>query len=392
MSASGRRADLDAPAWRRPRVPRREDVLPRPEEFDDTARFVPGGAPQASIEVGGSICDALMSNTPGEWTFPITQALIGRGITASDADVARAVRYAFEELKLVVEPGDAIGLAALLAGKLEIKDKGRGCHSLRRQCRCRHVREVDRELTPKRQVNGASRSSSLSAMIADSALSMTSVDEFAVVVATGLLTTSATAFVTGSAATVVTTVSARAAAGSNVETRGAVSGGGYFNKGRFNKCHRAAGCLRARGFFNNRRFGGGDDLVDGGGGSIDGSGRGVARPRAGFGRADRVGVGGGFGRSQCLTDDVRFAGKDSGGSGACLAWCRGNRPRHVDRCQDRRRDNSSRCGDGDGRRQNLMFALRRRRGLRLHSALALAAALSAAFSSVVVPSSWWCRL
>ena len=60
-----------------------------------------------------------MSNTPGEWTFPITSALIGQGLAVSDAEVARAVRYAFEELKLVVEPGGAIGLAALLAGKLD---------------------------------------------------------------------------------------------------------------------------------------------------------------------------------------------------------------------------------------------------------------------------------
>ncbi len=94
-----------------------------PEDFDDTLRSFRSGHREANAKVSGSICDALMSNTPGEWTFPITQALIGQGITASDADVARAVRYAFEELKLVVEPGGAIGLAALLAGKLEIKGK-----------------------------------------------------------------------------------------------------------------------------------------------------------------------------------------------------------------------------------------------------------------------------
>ena len=73
--------------------------------------------------MSGTICNSLMSATPGELTFPITQALIGQGITASDAEVAHAVRYAFEELKLVVEPGGAIGLAALLAGKLEVKGK-----------------------------------------------------------------------------------------------------------------------------------------------------------------------------------------------------------------------------------------------------------------------------
>jgi threonine dehydratase len=64
-----------------------------------------------------------MSATPGELTFPITRRLIGQGLTATDGEVAAAVRYAFEELKLVVEPGGAIGLAALLAGKLDVKGK-----------------------------------------------------------------------------------------------------------------------------------------------------------------------------------------------------------------------------------------------------------------------------
>jgi threonine dehydratase len=73
--------------------------------------------------MSGSICDALMSNTPGELTFPITRELIGQGTTVTDAEVACAVRYAFNELKLVVEPGGAIGLAALLAGKISLKGR-----------------------------------------------------------------------------------------------------------------------------------------------------------------------------------------------------------------------------------------------------------------------------
>jgi threonine dehydratase len=48
---------------------------------------------------------------------------VGEGISASDAEVGRAVAFAFRELKLVVEPGGAIGLAALLAGKLDVKGK-----------------------------------------------------------------------------------------------------------------------------------------------------------------------------------------------------------------------------------------------------------------------------
>jgi threonine dehydratase len=105
------------------RVPSAKFYTVEPEGFDDTLRSFVSGQREHNERMSGSICDALMSNTPGELTFPITSKLIGAGITASDAEVGRAVRYAFEELKLVVEPGGAIGLAALLAGKLDVKGK-----------------------------------------------------------------------------------------------------------------------------------------------------------------------------------------------------------------------------------------------------------------------------
>jgi threonine dehydratase len=101
------------------RVPSAKFYTVEPEGFDDTLRSFKSGRREANARMSGTICDALMSNTPGELTFPINRELIGAGITASDAEVAAAVRYAFEELKLVVEPGGAIGLAALLAGKLD---------------------------------------------------------------------------------------------------------------------------------------------------------------------------------------------------------------------------------------------------------------------------------
>lgn len=94
-----------------------------PAGFDDTARSFVSGKRESNERMSGTICDALMTATPGELTFPITSKLIGQGISATDAEVGRAVRYAFEELKLVVEPGGAIGLAALLAGKVDIKGK-----------------------------------------------------------------------------------------------------------------------------------------------------------------------------------------------------------------------------------------------------------------------------
>jgi len=105
------------------RVPQAKFYTVEPEGFDDTARSFASGQREHNERLSGTICDALMSNTPGELTFPITRELIGQGLAASDAEVARAVRYAFEELKLVVEPGGAIGLAALLAGKLDVNGK-----------------------------------------------------------------------------------------------------------------------------------------------------------------------------------------------------------------------------------------------------------------------------
>lgn len=105
------------------KVPDAKLYTVEPDGFDDTLRSFRSGRRERNPRPSGTICDALMSATPGELTFPITQRLIGQGLTASDAEVARAVRYAFEELKLVVEPGGAIGLAALLAGKLDVKGK-----------------------------------------------------------------------------------------------------------------------------------------------------------------------------------------------------------------------------------------------------------------------------
>ncbi len=107
----------------RSRVPDVAFYTVEPEGFDDTLRSFKSGKRESNPRLSGSICDALMSATPGELTFPITRTLIGQGLTATDAEVGLAVRYAFEELKLVVEPGGAIGLAALLAGKLDVKGK-----------------------------------------------------------------------------------------------------------------------------------------------------------------------------------------------------------------------------------------------------------------------------
>ena len=65
-----------------------------------------------------TIADGLRSTHPGELTFPILQQTVADIAVVTDAEVAEAMRYAFGVLKLVVEPGGAVGLAALLAGKV----------------------------------------------------------------------------------------------------------------------------------------------------------------------------------------------------------------------------------------------------------------------------------
>ncbi len=91
-----------------------------PEDFDDTARSLAAGRRLDTLPGGRSICDALLSQSPGELTFPVLARRAAGGLTVSDAEVEAAMAYAFRRLKLVVEPGGAVCLAALLFGKLEI--------------------------------------------------------------------------------------------------------------------------------------------------------------------------------------------------------------------------------------------------------------------------------
>ena len=102
------------------RFPDARLISAEPEGFDDHARSLQAGHREPHRAVGRTICDALMASIPGEITFAINIELLSQGLTASDAEVAEAVRFAFTELKLVVEPGGAVGLAALLAGKLDV--------------------------------------------------------------------------------------------------------------------------------------------------------------------------------------------------------------------------------------------------------------------------------
>ena len=90
-----------------------------PEGFDDTLRSLQAGARKTLRPTMRSLCDALESPAPGELTFPILQQTVADIAVVSDAEVAAAMRYAFATLKLVLEPGGSVGLAALLSGKVK---------------------------------------------------------------------------------------------------------------------------------------------------------------------------------------------------------------------------------------------------------------------------------
>lgn len=94
-----------------------------PVDFDDTLRSMQSGERESIDPAARSICDALQSPSPGKLTFAINRELLASVPTVSDDEVRDAMRFAFRNLKLVVEPGGAVGLAALLSGKLDIQGK-----------------------------------------------------------------------------------------------------------------------------------------------------------------------------------------------------------------------------------------------------------------------------
>jgi threonine dehydratase len=85
-----------------------------PERFDDVARSLAAGKIQRNATTSGSICDAIVTPQPGNITFPIMVGLCGKGIAVTEEEALRAMVLAFNRLKVVVEPGGAVALAAAL--------------------------------------------------------------------------------------------------------------------------------------------------------------------------------------------------------------------------------------------------------------------------------------
>lgn len=90
-----------------------------PDGSDDTARSLRSGRIEGNAPGGSTLCDSLLSPSPGVMTFPINRARLAGGLVVSDDEVLAAMRFAFTHLKLVLEPGGSVALAALLAGKFD---------------------------------------------------------------------------------------------------------------------------------------------------------------------------------------------------------------------------------------------------------------------------------
>ncbi|NIZ62002.1 threonine ammonia-lyase [Sedimentitalea sp. CY04] len=85
-----------------------------PTGFDDVTRSLASGDIECNSQTSGSICDAILTPSPGQITFPIMKRLCGSGIVVSEDEALHAMALAYSRLKIVLEPGGAISLAAAL--------------------------------------------------------------------------------------------------------------------------------------------------------------------------------------------------------------------------------------------------------------------------------------
>jgi threonine dehydratase len=104
-------------------VPEAQMVVVEPEGWDDMARSLEGGE---IVSVGPdapeTFCDAIMTPRVSPITFGILERAKAKAVAVSDAEVEDAIRFAWKQHALVVEPGASVGLAALLAGKIAAEE------------------------------------------------------------------------------------------------------------------------------------------------------------------------------------------------------------------------------------------------------------------------------
>lgn len=105
------------------RLPDVAVITVEPENYDDTAQSLRSGRRVSVPTTQRSVCDALLVASPGKLPFDIMRKFVDAGLVVSDEEVKSAMRFAFREIKLVVEPGGAAALAAVLAEKIDFEGK-----------------------------------------------------------------------------------------------------------------------------------------------------------------------------------------------------------------------------------------------------------------------------
>lgn len=98
-------------------------VTVEPEGYDDVARSLAGGAIVPVVDPGPTLCDALQTLVTCDLTFDLLREAGARGVAVSEEAAMRAVAFAFDHLKLVLEPGGAVALAAALEGVVDLRGR-----------------------------------------------------------------------------------------------------------------------------------------------------------------------------------------------------------------------------------------------------------------------------
>jgi threonine dehydratase len=103
--------------------PRTRAYAAEPAGFEDLKHSLEAGRRLENPPGARSFCDALLSPWPGEITFKVHKRLLGGSFAVTDAQVRQAMATAFEYFKIVVEPGGACGLAAVMTGQLPVRGR-----------------------------------------------------------------------------------------------------------------------------------------------------------------------------------------------------------------------------------------------------------------------------
>ena len=96
-----------------------------PDAGDDTRRSLTAGE-RVRLDIPRTIADGLQAAEPGELTFEVNRLLVDEVVTVSDDEILEAMAFLFDRMKLVVEPSGAVGIAALLTGRVEARGKNAG--------------------------------------------------------------------------------------------------------------------------------------------------------------------------------------------------------------------------------------------------------------------------